>query len=204
MSLQKSIEHLNATLHLDLSIADLTDAYPMSIQPARDGMYLVATSENAEQWHEALYRNGQWHGSVPVPAGGVWRGLNAPAHIVDEEPIEDWARRTLSEMRKRTLQGLIDLKDVASQTAGQSPDTIDQAADRMERDTTLLAIDTLQNRLREIDAALRRIDAGEYGICPDTGEEIPRERLRANPLALHTVEHQQRLDVMARLRGHAA
>jgi len=204
MSIQKFLEHLNATLHLDLSTTDLTDAYPMSIQPVRDGVYLVAASENAEQWHEALYRNGQWHGAIPVPVDGVWRGLNAPAHIVAEESIEDWARRTLSSMRNRTLQGIIDLKDATSQSAGQSPDTIDQAADRMERDTALLAIDTLQNRLREIDAALRRIDAGEYGICPDTGEEIPLERLRANPLALHTVEHQQRLDAMLRLRGRAA
>jgi len=37
--------------------------------------------------------------------------------------------------------------------------------------------------LSEIDRALRRIDAGTYGICTSCGREIPVERLDAYPWA---------------------
>ncbi|MCG5536076.1 TraR/DksA family transcriptional regulator [Ectothiorhodospira mobilis] len=36
-------------------------------------------------------------------------------------------------------------------------------------------------RLRRIQAALRRMEAGEYGECVDCGESIARGRLEANP-----------------------
>ncbi len=37
--------------------------------------------------------------------------------------------------------------------------------------------------LHEIDAALKRIDDGTYGICTDGGEEIDPARLEAYPWA---------------------
>lgn len=38
-----------------------------------------------------------------------------------------------------------------------------------------------QNRRRRIDAALQRIDDGEFGFCQDCGEEIPPARLALDP-----------------------
>lgn len=40
-----------------------------------------------------------------------------------------------------------------------------------------------QARLARIDAALRRIDSGEYGYCLDCGEDLPSDRLEADPTA---------------------
>jgi DnaK suppressor protein len=37
--------------------------------------------------------------------------------------------------------------------------------------------------LAEIEAALKRIDDGTYGICTNCGKEIPPERLEARPWA---------------------
>mgnify|MGYP001140574970 CR=1 FL=1 len=37
--------------------------------------------------------------------------------------------------------------------------------------------------LRRVEAALRRLEAGEYGICLECGEDIPEKRLRADPAA---------------------
>jgi DnaK suppressor protein len=37
--------------------------------------------------------------------------------------------------------------------------------------------------LRDTDAALRRIADGAYGVCIECGEEIARERLKAQPAA---------------------
>ncbi len=49
------------------------------------------------------------------------------------------------------------------------------------RDQTLLY--QLEKEIIEVDAALRRIEDGTYGICENTSEPIPKERLIANPLA---------------------
>lgn len=37
--------------------------------------------------------------------------------------------------------------------------------------------------LREVNAALERIDAGTYGTCESCGKDIPEERLDARPVA---------------------
>ncbi len=37
------------------------------------------------------------------------------------------------------------------------------------------------SELRKIEAALKRIDEGEYGYCISTGEPIPRARLDLDP-----------------------
>ena len=55
-----------------------------------------------------------------------------------------------------------------------------------------------KRRLKEVDRALKKIEEGTYGICDDTGEEIPRGRLEAIPEAIRTVEAQQRFDTERR------
>jgi len=51
-----------------------------------------------------------------------------------------------------------------------------------------------ERRLKEVDRALKKIEEGTYGICDDTGEEIPHGRLEAVPEAIRTVEAQQRFE----------
>ena len=46
-------------------------------------------------------------------------------------------------------------------------------------------------RLRDIDAALKRIKDGTYGICIDCGDAIPQARLQALPTAMSCVKCQQ-------------
>ncbi len=53
-----------------------------------------------------------------------------------------------------------------------------------------MAAETQRRRtleLRRIDAALRRIDAGEYGYCLTCGEEIAPARLKFDPAATQCV-----------------
>lgn len=45
-----------------------------------------------------------------------------------------------------------------------------------------------RERLLRIDAALKRMDSGEYGECRDCGEWIPFGRLNADPCALFCVD----------------
>lgn len=78
------------------------------------------------------------------------------------------------------------------------PDTMDimeadrnETADRLEdlKDNQAILTD-LEVRLNRIKRALAKIDAGTYGRCEVSGEEIPVARLEANPAALTTVEHE--------------
>lgn len=49
-------------------------------------------------------------------------------------------------------------------------------------------------RLEDVERALEKIEEGSYGVCDDTGEEIPKGRLEAVPEAIRTVEAQQRFE----------
>lgn len=46
--------------------------------------------------------------------------------------------------------------------------------------------------LQAIDAALRRLADGSYGVCTDCGGEVDLERLRAEPEAARCIDCQRR------------
>ena len=48
--------------------------------------------------------------------------------------------------------------------------------------------------LAEIDAALKRIEEGTYGICTNCGKEIPVDRLEALPWATLCIDCQRGLE----------
>ncbi|MFH0857629.1 MAG: hypothetical protein V1848_02680 [Candidatus Magasanikbacteria bacterium] len=47
--------------------------------------------------------------------------------------------------------------------------------------------DNLEKKLRDVRSALKRIEAGTYGICKFTGELISEDRLRARPTSSSSV-----------------
>ncbi len=60
----------------------------------------------------------------------------------------------------------------------------DESADEVEEYDKLLAVEhALELRLQEVNGALARLGAKDFGICENCGEEISRERLKANPAA---------------------
>ena len=64
----------------------------------------------------------------------------------------------------------------------------DSAAVLADMERERMADTDITDMLREIDAALARLDDGTYGIDEVTGEPIPIERLRALPWASMTVQ----------------
>jgi DnaK suppressor protein len=60
-------------------------------------------------------------------------------------------------------------------------DELDRIQQAQERDFAMGAIDRDSLRLREIRAALERIDNGSFGICLNCEEEIAPKRLAAVP-----------------------
>jgi DnaK suppressor protein len=73
----------------------------------------------------------------------------------------------------------------------REPDLNDRASSETDWGIELRTRDRQRKLIAKIDAALRRIDEGEYGWCEATGEPIGINRLIARPIATMTVEAQQ-------------
>ncbi|MCW0219323.1 MAG: TraR/DksA C4-type zinc finger protein [Prosthecobacter sp.] len=70
----------------------------------------------------------------------------------------------------------------------------DAGSDAYDRDFALSLLAKEQDAIYEINEALKRIDAGMYGICEMSGETISEERLEALPFTRFTVVCQERLE----------
>ncbi len=72
------------------------------------------------------------------------------------------------------------------------PDLADRASEETDRAIELRTRDRQRKVVAKIDAALRRIDEGAYGYCEETGEPISLKRLEARPIAILSIEAQER------------
>lgn len=95
----------------------------------------------------------------------------------------EW-KRSIVEASEGTLQSLQD-------GPIREPDLNDRASSETDWGIELRTRDRQRKLISKIDAALRRIDEGEYGWCDKTGEPIGINRLIARPIATMTVEAQQ-------------
>lgn len=101
------------------------------------------------------------------------------AHTLDLQDI----RRRLLEERAELLASSEKSRD------DRQPVTLDQqSVGRLSRMDALqgqamakATEERRQSRLRRIDAALERLDAGEFGECLNCGEPIARKRLEFDP-----------------------
>jgi DnaK suppressor protein len=74
----------------------------------------------------------------------------------------------------------------------REPDVTDRASSETDWSLELRTRDRQRKLVTKIEAALRRIDEGEYGYCEVTGEPISLGRLEARPIATMTIEAQER------------
>ena len=71
-------------------------------------------------------------------------------------------------------------------------DIADRASTETERSLELRTRDRQRKLLAKINAALARIKDGSYGYCIETGEPIGLKRLDARPIALLSIQAQER------------
>ena len=70
----------------------------------------------------------------------------------------------------------------------------DAGTDTFDRDFALSMVASEQEALSQIDAALKRIHAGTYGICEITQKPIAKDRLLAVPFTRYTAQAQKDLE----------
>lgn len=95
----------------------------------------------------------------------------------------EW-KRSILEAAEGTLQQLQDgpIRDA---------DLNDRASSETDWGIELRTRDRQRKLIGKINAALRRIDEGEYGWCEVTGEPIGLGRLTARPIATMSLEAQE-------------
>jgi len=120
----------------------------------------------------------------------------------DYRPAEDepfMNERQVEYFRRKLLAWKADLMDDSKHTieglqdgTRNIPDVADRASEETDRALELRTRDRQRKLVTKIEAALRRIEAGEFGYCEVTGEPISLKRLNARPIATMSLEAQER------------
>ena len=110
--------------------------------------------------------------------------MNASQLAYFRQKLLDWKDEILRESRETVAH--------LQKETENHPDVADRASSETDRSLELRTRDRQRKLISKIDAALRRIETGEYGFCEVTGEPISLARLEARPIATMTVEAQER------------
>ena len=78
-------------------------------------------------------------------------------------------------------------------------DITDRASVETDRALELRTRDRARKLISKINQALARVEAGTYGFCEETGEPIGLKRLEARPIAILSIEAQERHERMERV-----
>jgi len=107
--------------------------------------------------------------------------------------------RQLEYFRRKLLIWKQEMMDQSAETitglqgsARAVPDIADRASEETDRALELRTRDRQRKLVSKIDAALRRIENGEFGYCEVSGEPISLKRLDARPIATMTLEAQEK------------
>ena len=144
-------------------------------------------------------------GHLDTPADGDAKGNDMKAEVFlpdDYRPAEDepfmndrqveYFRRKLLNWKAEILDESRDTIETMKEGTRNIPDVADRASEETDRALELRTRDRARKLVSKIDAALRRIEEGEYGYCSITGEPISLRRLDARPIATMSLEAQER------------
>mgnify|MGYP001559128704 FL=1 len=93
--------------------------------------------------------------------------------------------------RFASRQKTVDREEFASKFPNLGDSEGENASEVEMYETNLGEERSLEQRLQKVNAALKRIDAGNYGKCSVGGEEIEAARLTVAPEADTCVKHSQ-------------
>ena len=104
----------------------------------------------------------------------------------------EYFRLKLTNWRDELLSDGRDTIETLQDGTRNIPDVIDRSSEETDRSLELRTRDRQRKLVAKIDAALRRIDEGEFGYCNVTGDPISLKRLDARPIATMSLEAQER------------
>jgi RNA polymerase-binding transcription factor DksA len=140
---------------------------------------------------------------APAPKAPVPK---VPAQKVKLTPFLEKQKDRLLQLRDSLLDSMSGVaKDTlraraeGSEASAFGMHQADAGSDAYDRDFALSLLSQEQDALYEIEEALKRVDAGTYGVCEMSGEKIAQARLEALPFARYTVECQAQIEKQRRV-----
>jgi DnaK suppressor protein len=155
--------------------------------------------------------------NTPEPATGAARGAKAPANrpattaagrsaaklaVREGEPA--WTAAEIAELRETLVADAERLRTEirAAETEigqllreggeGAGNDQADVGSNTFERDHEMSMAKNARANLELVEGAVKRIDAGTYGVCESCGNPVGKMRLQAFPRATLCMECKQR------------
>ncbi|MGH9721159.1 MAG: TraR/DksA family transcriptional regulator [Bryobacteraceae bacterium] len=110
-------------------------------------------------------------------------------------------RKALESRAAELSQSLRRREPIAVQAA---PDLLDQEVMAAGRDEAVNNLERETRMLRQIEAALARVERNVYGVCLHCGNDISPKRLDALPWAAYCVNCQEAVDQLHRAIDFAA
>lgn len=99
------------------------------------------------------------------------------------------ARVHLQQMRQEVMREVHAAEEASrGLDQGDVPDIGDMSTRTYDRDVLYNLSEVQRQKIRDIDAALERIEQGEYGVCLRCGEEIPAKRMEIRPFSRYCVD----------------
>jgi DnaK suppressor protein len=108
----------------------------------------------------------------------------------------EYFRQKLVTWRDELMQDSRETIENLREENWHEPDIADRASLETEAGVELRTRNRYLKLISKIDAALKRIEDGEYGYCEETGEPIGIKRLEARPIASLSIEAQERHEKM--------
>jgi RNA polymerase-binding transcription factor DksA len=134
------------------------------------------------------------------------RSAVGPKQVVKLTPFLEKQKERLLQLRDSLLDSMSGVaKDTlraraeGSEASAFGMHQADAGSDAYDRDFALSLLSQEQDALYEIEEALKRVDAGTYGVCEMSGEKIAPARLEALPFARYTVECQAQFERMRKI-----
>lgn len=112
----------------------------------------------------------------------------------------EFFRRRLTDLEKE-LRANADQTTVNLRETTVVPDPADRATIEEAHALELRTRDRERKLLKKVQAAIKRIDDGDYGYCEETGDPIGVARLMARPTATLSLEAQQRRELKQKMYG---
>ena len=100
--------------------------------------------------------------------------------------------RNILETKQAELQQVIRNREAI--TIEKSPDALDEVQHAAERELAIRNLDRESSLLRNVRAALRRMDEGNFGVCLHCEEDISPKRLNAVPWTPYCIQCQEAAD----------
>ncbi|MCC2646030.1 MAG: dksA [Rickettsiaceae bacterium] len=113
----------------------------------------------------------------------------------------EYYKGKLNELKRQILDESNETLEHLKEENLHEPDINDRATMEASIAFELRTRDRYRKLLDKIEAAIERINTGEYGYCEETGEEIGVKRLEARPFATLCIEAQERHEKYERLHN---